>query len=158
VLIAQGAEESWWGKHVKGNAYFGIKGKSSQGQSLDFATHEVADGASIEITDTFRAYASLDEAADDYGQFLRSNPRYASCFAYSNQPERFVDHLAAAGYATDPDYAEKLKKIIRSHELWKYDLPRENPWGLNPPRAQQGRNPWGINPLPGQRRNPFGGI
>jgi flagellum-specific peptidoglycan hydrolase FlgJ len=73
------------------------------------------------VNDDFRAYTSLEDAADDYGQFLRNNPRYAACFAYSNQPYIFVDVLAAAGYATDPDYAHKLKSIIRVHTLTVYD-------------------------------------
>ncbi len=121
VLIAQGALETGWGQHVKGNAYFGIKGKSESGGSVSFATHEVVDGKSITIHDSFRAYASLQEAADGYGEFLRSNPRYAAAFAYTDQPDRFVDTAAAAGYATDPDYAHKLKSIIRAHGLAAYD-------------------------------------
>ena len=123
VLIAQGALESAWGQHVKGNAYFGIKGHTPSGGSVSFGTHEVYDGKSVAITDTFRAYSSLTDAADDYGRFLASNPRYRPCFAYSNQPDHFVDALAAAGYATDPDYAAKLKGIIRHHNLAGYDVP-----------------------------------
>jgi type VI secretion system secreted protein VgrG len=117
VLVAQGALESGWGLHVKGNAYFGIKGKSSKGSSVSFGTHEVVRGKSIAITDTFRSYKDIAEAADDYGQFLKNNPRYSACFAYSNQPDLFVDHLAAAGYATDSDYAKKIKSIIKAHNL-----------------------------------------
>ncbi len=121
VLVAQGALESSWGRHVKGNAYFGIKGKSETGNSVNFATHEVVAGKTISIHDSFRAYKSLDEAADDYGQFLKNNPRYASAFAYTDQPDLFIDHVAAAGYATDPDYAKKIKSIIRAHNLASYD-------------------------------------
>ncbi len=40
VRIAQAAIECGWGKHVKGNAYFGIKGKSPKGASTTFATTE----------------------------------------------------------------------------------------------------------------------
>lgn len=141
VLIAQGAQESGWGQHVKGNAYFGIKGKAPGGKSVNFATHEVTDGKSVAITDAFRAYASLEEAADDYGQVLKNNPRWATCFAYSDQPDKFIDHLAS--YATDPDYAQKLKKIVRDHELADYDKPgtrRSNPWRGEGP--QHRRNPW----------------
>ena len=67
------------------------------------------------------------EAAEDYGRFLRTNRRYATCFAYSDQPDLFVDHLAAAGYATDPDYADKLKRIIRAHRLGDYDRAATRP-------------------------------
>jgi flagellar protein FlgJ len=121
VLVAQGALESSWGQHVKGNAYFGIKGRASSGRSISFATHEVVAGRVTTVSDSFRAYASLADAADDYGRFLRTSKRYASCFAFSSQPEQFADRLAEAGYATDPDYAPKLKSIMRAHNLARYD-------------------------------------
>jgi flagellum-specific peptidoglycan hydrolase FlgJ len=41
VILAQSALESNWGRSVKGNAYFGIKGKSAMGKSTAFSTHEV---------------------------------------------------------------------------------------------------------------------
>ena len=57
------------GKHVKNNAYFGIKGKSPTGNSTSFGTTEVINGKVIHIKDTFRAYADYAESADDYGRF-----------------------------------------------------------------------------------------
>ena len=89
--------------------------------STTFTTHEVENGKSVEIKDQFRAYASIEEAADDYGRFLKTNPRYAACFTYSNDPEKFVSALAAAGYATDPQYATKLIQIIQKYDLAQYD-------------------------------------
>lgn len=121
ALIAQAALETGWGSSVKANAYFGIKGKSPSGKSTTFTTHEVIGGTKLKINDAFRAYESIDEAADDYGRFLNENPRYANCFTYSDDPEKFVTTLAAAGYATDPDYADKLIAIIRRYELAAYD-------------------------------------
>lgn len=110
-----------WGKHVKGNAYFGIKGKSASGNSIDFATSEVIDSKKIAIKDTFRAYKNFAEAADDYGRFLNENTRYRKCFEHQKDPYQFVKTLADAGYATDPDYAKKIANIIRKYELTKYD-------------------------------------
>lgn len=121
VLLAQAAHESGWGKHVKGNAYFGIKGKSPQGNSVTFATTEVENQKKIAIKDTFRAYQNFEEAADDYGRFLNQNPRYKTCFSNKNYPYQFVNELAKAGYATDPEYAKKVSNIIRKYELTKYD-------------------------------------
>lgn len=121
VLVAQGALESSWGQHVKGNAYFGIKGHAPTGKSVVFGTHEVLGGKTTSIDDRFRAYGSMAEAAEDYGRLLRTDKRYSACFAYVDQPERFVEELAKAGYATDPQYAAKLKSIIRSHALQRYD-------------------------------------
>jgi flagellar protein FlgJ len=125
VLIAQGALESAWGRHVKGNAYFGIKGRSPAGKSVEFGTHEFAAGSLVSTQASFRAYTSLADAADDYGRFLRHNPRYATAFAYSDQPYQFIDAVANAGYATDPDYASKIKSIIRVHRLDQYDVSKK---------------------------------
>lgn len=121
VLIAQAAHESGWGRHVKGNAYFGIKGKSPSGKSTNFATKEVVDGKVIGINDNFRAYENFAESADDYGRFLNENPRYKSCFENSKDPYQFVKQLANAGYATDPDYEKKIANLIRKYELTQYD-------------------------------------
>ncbi len=121
VLIAQSAQETGWGVHVTDNAYFGIKGKSPSGDSTTFTTHEVVNGKSVKIDDSFRAYKDIDEAADDYGRFLAENPRYDGCFLYKDKPEKFVAALAAAGYATDPLYATKLLNIIRHYNLTEYD-------------------------------------
>jgi hypothetical protein len=121
IVIAQGALESGWGQKVVGNAYFGIKGKSPSGSSTTFATTEFVNGKKIGITDTFRAYKDIDEAADDYGRMLAQNPRFAACFAYASDPLKFADQLQANGYATDPTYASKLKSIITGYRLLEFD-------------------------------------
>jgi flagellar protein FlgJ len=122
VCIAQAALESAWGRAVKNNAYFGIKGKSISGNSTDFTTSEFVDGQKITIQDTFRAYLDFAEAADDYGRFLSSNPRYESCFAVKGDPLRFADELQSCHYATDPNYAEKVKHIIETYGLADYEV------------------------------------
>jgi flagellar protein FlgJ len=121
VLVAQAAIESGWGLRVIGNAYFGIKEKSPAGETVAFSTHEVVDGSSVAISDKFRVYENFEEAADDYGRFLRSNPRYASCFAEVRDSSHFVDLLAKAGYATNPNYATKVKDLIRKFALSELD-------------------------------------
>jgi hypothetical protein len=113
--------EFGWGARVENNAYFGIKGKTQDGEGTTFTTHEFVDGKKVVIKDTFRAYASFAEAAEDYGAFLSTNPRYKSCFEVSRNPMAFVERLHAAGYATDPAYATKLQQIIRTYYLDDYD-------------------------------------
>lgn len=124
VILAQSALESGWGKHVVNNAYFGIKGKSPSGNSTSFATTEVIGGKVIHLKDEFRAYKDYEESADDYGRFLNENQRYRAAFAYSNNPVRFVEEIALAGYATDPHYAKSLKSIIRNYGFAQYDSPQ----------------------------------
>jgi type VI secretion system secreted protein VgrG len=122
-LIAQSALETGWGRHVKDNAYFGIKGKSEKGASTSFTTREVIDGKSVTIVDTFRAYKDFEEAADDYGRFLNTNDRYKEALKYPDDPINFVKEIAKAGYATDPNYAKSLVSIIKSYGLAQYDKP-----------------------------------
>lgn len=120
VLLAQAAHESGWGRHVKDNAFFGIKGKSPTGNSVTFKTSEYVDGKKTSVNDSFRAYKNFEEAADDYGRFLTKNSRYKPCFK-TTTAEQFVQALASAGYATDPRYAEKILNIINKNGLTKYD-------------------------------------
>jgi hypothetical protein len=121
VLLGQAAVESGWGRHVKGNAYFGIKGKSATTGSVSFRTTEVLDGKKTNITDTFRSYTNFEEAADDYGRFLNENTRYQSAFGCTNNPLRFIEEVAKSGYATDPNYAATVKSVIESFHLAEYD-------------------------------------
>lgn len=114
VILAQSALESDWGRTVKGNAYFGIKGKSAAGNSTTFSTHEVTlSGQRVREVDEFRAYTSYAEAAADYASLIQR--KYPGAFAYRNDPEKFAEAVARQGYATDPHYANKLKIIIHSH-------------------------------------------
>lgn len=113
VILAQSALESNWGRSVKGNAYFGIKGESTTGHSITFSTHEVTlSGKRVNEIDEFRAYGNYAEAADDYAALIQR--KYPTVFAY-HDPEKFAEAIARRGYATDPDYARKLKSIIHSH-------------------------------------------
>lgn len=114
VILAQSALESNWGRSVKGNAYFGIKGKSDSGHSTTFSTHEVTlSGHRVNEIDEFRAYANYVEAADDYASLIKR--KYPTALAYRNDPEKFAENVASHGYATDPLYEKKLKAIIHSH-------------------------------------------
>ncbi|WP_337062391.1 glycoside hydrolase family 73 protein [Serratia fonticola] len=121
VTLAQSAQETGWGKSVKNNAYFGIKGVSPTGKSGMFNTTEVIDGKVISISDKFRAYNDFAESADDYGRFLNKNPRYAEALKHKDDPFTFSKEVAKAGYATDPKYADKIASIIKSQGLTDYD-------------------------------------
>ncbi len=73
------------------------------------------------MKDSFRAYIDFSEAAEDYGKFLTTQPRYKPAFIHSKDPLKFADALQRAGYATDPSYASKLKSIITTYYLNEYD-------------------------------------
>lgn len=125
--IAQAALESGWGSRVRGNNLFGIKAdKSWTGPTVDVPTHEVVDGKRIAITDKFRAYNSWADCLQDRAQFFFRNPRYAKCFRETTGAG-WARAVAAAGYATDPGYADSLIAIIRCRNLQQYDVPAVAP-------------------------------
>lgn len=114
VVLAQSALETDWGRRVRGNAWFGVKGVAPSGRSSTFETHEVAlGGRRIGMTATFRAYDDYREAADDYASLVRR--RYPRAMQHRDDPVAFADALARQGYATDPQYGWKLASVIRTH-------------------------------------------
>ncbi len=121
VTIAQGALESGWGARHPENEYFGVKGHAPDGSSTKLTTHEVTHGHRHPERDGFRAYGSLEEAADDYGRFLNTQPRFKAALEHKDDPHRFVQEVGKAHYATDPDYVAKISGIIDHHGLTRYD-------------------------------------
>jgi hypothetical protein len=121
IVIAQAALETGWGKSVRGYNLFGIKkGSTWIGATQEFTTHEVINGVRVKVSDTFRAYTSIREVMQNYGQLLSGSSRYARAMNAAN-PHAMADELEKAGYATDEEYSEKLKSIISSNNLTRFD-------------------------------------
>lgn len=125
VLIAQSALETGWGKRLPSDAsgrpsmnLFGIKAQGGwSGEKTVASTLEYEGGAMVRKNEAFRAYGSIRAAFDDYVNFLTTNPRYSEALKHADNPERFVQELQKAGYATDPRYAEKILAILRDSPL-----------------------------------------
>ena len=118
ITMAQGILESDSGNSLlsrSSNTHFGIKCKKSwKGERV---YHD--DDAKGEC---FRAYPSVEASYEDHADFLDQSPRYDSLFAYpSNDYRSWARGLKAAGYATAPDYAERLVKIIEDMKLYLLD-------------------------------------
>lgn len=120
LMLAQSALETGWGKHpiLKKDGspsfnLFGIKANSTwEGEAADITTTEFRGGISMKEQASFRAYNSYEDSFHDYAQFLRTNGRYQDALALSDQPKEFAKELQEAGYATDPNYAEKIGSIV----------------------------------------------
>lgn len=118
VLLAQSALETAWGRrmprHADGRSsfnLFGIKAHGGwSGDRVSVGTLEYRDGVARRERAQFRAYASPAESFADYVEFLHRNPRYRDALASPNSRE-FVRGLQRAGYATDPQYANKILSI-----------------------------------------------
>lgn len=115
IVIAQAALESAWGRRAPGNNFFGIKSHGQPGGNT-FATTEVVNGQPIRTRDSFRAYGSMGESADGYAQFLRQNPRYRPMLQAQGLDAQ-IQALGASGYATDPNYAAKIRQIASGIQL-----------------------------------------
>ena len=121
VTIAQAALESAWGANAPGNNLFGIKADPSWcGRVVPVVTHEVVSGKRVEITAMFRAYLDWAGSIKDHASFLTGNERYRAAFTCKDGPS-FARAIAAAGYATDPQYADKLIAIIHDNNLERFD-------------------------------------
>lgn len=121
ITLAQAALESSWGSRALGNNLFGIKAdKSWTGRTVSFQTTEHLGGKDVSLADKFRAYDSWLASMVDHAQFLLKNPRYAKCFKETTGAG-WARALQAAGYATDPVYADKLIAIMRGRNLAFYD-------------------------------------
>jgi flagellum-specific peptidoglycan hydrolase FlgJ len=120
ITIAQAILESASGSSAPGNNLFGIKGK---GQNLE--TKEFVNGQWITIRDGFRVYDSWEGSVRDHSDFLLENSRYTRAGFFDRCKE--LDYKGAAqalqnaGYATDPQYASKLIRLIETFKLWEHD-------------------------------------
>lgn len=120
--LAQAALESGWGDRAPGNNLFGVKAdKAWKGATVDIPTHEVVNGKSVAMTCKFRAYPSWEACLLDRAAFFKANQRYSACFRETTG-EGWARAVAAAGYATDPDYAKKLVGTIQARKLAQFDL------------------------------------
>ncbi len=118
ITLAQGLFESAAGKSDlvrQGNNHFGIKCHTS----WTGATQYHDDDARGEC---FRVYSDAKESYEDHSRFLARQPRYASLFSLSNTDYKgWARGLKACGYATNPQYANKLIQIIELYKLHEYD-------------------------------------
>lgn len=117
ITLAQGLIESGAGQSElarKGNNHFGIKCHGWQGRKV---YHD--DDLQGEC---FRAYSNARQSYEDHSQFLLKSRRYQSLFSLPvTDYKGWARGLKAAGYATNPTYADALIKIIELYELYQYD-------------------------------------
>lgn len=122
VTVAQAIIESGWGRSglaTQAHNLFGIKG-SYNGNSITMRTREVYGGRSVYINDSFRAYANNSQSVEDHGNFLYVNSRYHNLLGDTNYAS-VARKLQADGYATDPNYANALIRMVQTYGLNQLD-------------------------------------
>ncbi len=120
VLVAQSALETGWGKRViptgEGQSsfnLFGVKaGSNWHGESTAVQTLEFRDSLPVKEKASFRVYTSIENSFSDYVDFLKGNPRYQQALDRVGDSREFLMELQDAGYATDPQYADKIMGIV----------------------------------------------
>lgn len=129
ALLAQAALETGWGKKIPQTSdgqmsfnLFGIKADSSwQGKRVATETTEYANGIARRENAEFRSYNSYVESMLDYTSFLQSRDHYQTALKQSEDAQTYLAELQNAGYATDPNYASKIVRIMNGNLL--KDLP-----------------------------------
>lgn len=121
IILAQGLLESGAGRGIlatEANNHFGIKCHDWTGKKI----YKDDD----EKNECFRKYRHAEESYEDHSLFLVNRPRYSSLFLLN--PTDYVSWahgLKAAGYATDPAYAQKLINLIERYSLHQYDIEKK---------------------------------
>lgn len=134
AILAQAALESGWNRSSPGWMYFGVKDKDGlNGNEQLLITTEYSRHSNLKfpeiisitpvvksgqkyfkyvVKDWFRKYESPEECFTDHANFFFRGSRYAKALKVKNNPYKFVQEIAKAGYATDPEYANKLINLI----------------------------------------------
>ncbi|HBF08376.1 MAG TPA: flagellar assembly peptidoglycan hydrolase FlgJ [Gammaproteobacteria bacterium] len=148
LLVAQAALETGWGKTLNtdnhGFNLFGIKqSRQWQGEVQNQSTLEYENGQFVRQMASFKAYNSPSESFNDYVDLIQSH--------YNTQPnlpaQEYVQRLAEGGYATDPQYAEKIMSIYNSDRLAQFSQPTQD---INASQVNVALNSYGQNAGIGQ--------
>ena len=122
-MLGQAALETGCGKKqiksldgTESHNVFGMKANSSwKGKTVNAVTTEYVNGVAQRRVEKFKAYDSYSDAFKDYATMLTKNPRYENVIANAKDATSFAYGMQKAGYATDPQYANKLSKIIKQN-------------------------------------------
>lgn len=118
ITLAQGVFESACGTSRlarDGKNHFGIK------------CHKEWEGDTVRIDDDelqecFRKYDRVEDSYNDHSLFLISRPRYAGLFQLNVMDYKaWARGLKAAGYATNPKYADRLIDLIERFDIAQWD-------------------------------------
>jgi flagellar protein FlgJ len=125
ALVSQSALETGWGKHSmrfpdgqQAFNLFGIKaGSQWDGPTLIKPTLEFREGVMQTEMAHFRTYGSISDALDDYVEFIQTSPRYQNALDHQGNDTHYLKELQQGGYATDPQYADKIINIMQGQTL-----------------------------------------
>jgi len=125
ITLAQALHESQTGRSdlaIYANNHFGIKCKSYWvGKTYNHKDDDFDANGNL-IKSCFRSYDSAIDSYIDHTNFLVQSAHYAELFSYDKKDyKQWAKGLKKCGYATDPNYAEKLIDKIEKYQLYIYD-------------------------------------
>ena len=127
ISIAQAILESDWGESELSAVYnnlYGMKG-DNPGNTVLLSTSEYYNGEWITIQAKFRVYDSWAESIQDHALLFVNgttwNPNQYAAVLQASTYQEAAQALQECGYATDPEYAEKLIAVIEQYALYEYD-------------------------------------
>ncbi|HQA86268.1 MAG TPA: glucosaminidase domain-containing protein [Bacteroidales bacterium] len=118
ITLAQGIFESACGTSklaTEGNNHFGIK------------CHKNWEGMTIlidddELQECFRKYEKVEDSYSDHSLFLTTRDRYKNLFKLNIMDYKaWARGLKEAGYATNPEYANRLISLIERFNINRWD-------------------------------------
>ncbi|EWH09953.1 flagellar rod assembly protein/muramidase FlgJ [Catenovulum agarivorans DS-2] len=121
AMIGQAALETGWGQKMMqkfdgSNAlnFFGIKADGRwDGDKTTVSTLEYKNGVAHQERAQFRAYSNIAESMQDYADFILNSPRYQQAVEVGKDVKQYFSELQKAGYATDPNYADKIMSVLK---------------------------------------------
>lgn len=119
AVLGQAALETGWGRAVIADSrgqlshnLFGIKDQAKGEDSVAIHSKEFEHGRWVNKQDNFRAYSDWAASVKDYVSTITQSPRYAHLLEKVDDALAYLSGLQDAGYATDPNYAEKIASLI----------------------------------------------
>lgn len=120
-IVAQAALETGWGSKImfdqngrNTHNLFGIKADSNwTGETVSIESLEVVNGLAVKERSQFKLYPSYEDAIRDYGEKVGGNARYADVLSTGVDIDQFSRGLQSGGYATDPEYGNKLANVMK---------------------------------------------
>lgn len=127
IILGQAILESNWGQSQLASEYknlFGIKASGNQ-PKISLETKEYMNEQWITIQGDFKVYSTWEESLDDHTMLFVNgtnwNPQLYAGVLTATDYKQAAQALQTAGYATDPDYANKIISVIETYNLDRYD-------------------------------------
>jgi len=124
IKLAQGMLESSYGQSelaAGSNNHFGIKCHNTWTGERFYKYDDEFCEEGKKKESCFRVYSQPQESFYDHSEILKAK-RYAFLFEYDSKDYvSWANGLLKAGYATDPQYANKLIEMIEKHALYRFD-------------------------------------